>query len=193
MSAAKNSKFTVGLISDAFGRAIRKPMWHAVLTAIDEAKRGGADYVLTPEMTNIMAVKRERLFANIVADESDPTLGDFARGRAQAWDLHPYRVARDQGVAGEGGEPLVSHRPPRRHRRALRQDPHVRRRSRRRRELSGIQHLPRWRACGGRRSAVGPDWPDGLLRLAFPGALSRARRGRRLVPGHSFRVHPADR
>ena len=42
--------------------------------AIDEAKRAGADYVLTPEMTNILEIKRERLFANIVAEEHDPTL-----------------------------------------------------------------------------------------------------------------------
>jgi deaminated glutathione amidase len=46
----------------------------SVLTAVDEAKRAGADYVLTPEMTNILALKREQLFANIVADEQDPTL-----------------------------------------------------------------------------------------------------------------------
>jgi predicted amidohydrolase len=46
----------------------------AVLAAVGEAKEAGADYVQTPEMTNIMEVKRDRLFANIVADESDPTL-----------------------------------------------------------------------------------------------------------------------
>ena len=45
-----------------------------VLTAIEQARRAGADYVLTPEMTNVMEVKRERLFANIVAEENDPTL-----------------------------------------------------------------------------------------------------------------------
>jgi predicted amidohydrolase len=46
----------------------------AVLAGIDEAKRGGADYVLTPEMTNVLEVKRERLFAKIVGDEQDATL-----------------------------------------------------------------------------------------------------------------------
>ena len=54
----------------------------AVLAAVDEARQAGADYVQTPEMTNIMEVKRERLFANIVADENDPTLAalrDVAR------------------------------------------------------------------------------------------------------------------
>jgi predicted amidohydrolase len=41
---------------------------------IGEAKSAGADYVLTPEMTNIMEVKRERLFATIVAEEADTSL-----------------------------------------------------------------------------------------------------------------------
>jgi deaminated glutathione amidase len=73
MSAAKNSKFTVGLIAMRSGRDPQTNL-DAVLAAVDEAKRSGADYVLTPEMTNIMEVKRERLFANILPDESDPTL-----------------------------------------------------------------------------------------------------------------------
>ncbi len=44
---------------------------------IEEAKAQGADYVLTPEMTNILEVKRERLFAAIVAEESDVSLATF--------------------------------------------------------------------------------------------------------------------
>ena len=41
---------------------------------IGEAKAAGAEYVLTPEMTNIMEVKRERLFSNIVMEEADTSL-----------------------------------------------------------------------------------------------------------------------
>ncbi len=44
-----------------------------------------------------------------------------------------------------------------------------------------------------RRSAMGPARPDGLLRSAFSGALSRAGRGRRLVPRHPVGFHPANR
>jgi predicted amidohydrolase len=73
MSAANNAKFTVGLIAMRSGRDPQTNL-DAVLAAIDQAKLAGADYVLTPEMTNIMEVKRERLFANILPDESDPTL-----------------------------------------------------------------------------------------------------------------------
>jgi predicted amidohydrolase len=46
----------------------------AALKAVDEAKSAGADYVLTPEMTNILALKRADLFAKIVDEEADPTL-----------------------------------------------------------------------------------------------------------------------
>jgi predicted amidohydrolase len=41
---------------------------------IGEAKSAGADYVLTPEMTNILAARREQLFAAIVDEESDASL-----------------------------------------------------------------------------------------------------------------------
>jgi len=46
----------------------------AAIAAIDEAKSAGADYVLTPEVTNIMESNRERLFAAIVDEERDPAL-----------------------------------------------------------------------------------------------------------------------
>ena len=49
----------------------------AAARMIGEAKAAGADYVLTPEMTNIMEVKRERLFATIVDEEADASLATF--------------------------------------------------------------------------------------------------------------------
>ena len=52
------------------------------LRLIGEAKSAGADYVLTPEMTNILAAKREQLFAAVVEEEADvslATLRDVAR------------------------------------------------------------------------------------------------------------------
>ena len=73
MSATKNSAFKVGLLAMRSGRDPQANL-DALLAGIDQAKRGGADYVQTPEMTNIMEVKRDRLFANIFAEESDPTL-----------------------------------------------------------------------------------------------------------------------
>jgi len=73
MTAAKTSTFKVGLVQMRSGLEPQANLT-ALLAAIDEAKRGGADYVQSPEMTNILALKREQLFANIVAEEHDPTL-----------------------------------------------------------------------------------------------------------------------
>ncbi len=41
---------------------------------ISEAKLAGAEYVLTPEMTNILVAKREQLFAVVVEEEADASL-----------------------------------------------------------------------------------------------------------------------
>jgi predicted amidohydrolase len=81
MNAAKAATFKVGLVQMRSGLDPQVNLTTA-LTSIDEAKRAGADYVQTPEMTNILAIKRDHLFANIVAEEQDPTLAtlrDVAR------------------------------------------------------------------------------------------------------------------
>src|SRR6266567_5553828 len=75
------SKFRVGLIQMRTGRTPQANT-DAAVRLIGEAKSGGADYVLTPEVTNIMESSREKLFATIVAEENDPTLAtlrDLAR------------------------------------------------------------------------------------------------------------------
>jgi predicted amidohydrolase len=46
----------------------------AAVKLIGEARSAGAEYVQTPEMTNLMEVKRERLFAAIVEEEADASL-----------------------------------------------------------------------------------------------------------------------
>ncbi len=73
MSDTKTSTFKVGLIAMRSGMNPQANL-DAVLAAIDQAKRAGADYVQTPEMTNVLESKRDRLFANIVSDDNDPTL-----------------------------------------------------------------------------------------------------------------------
>jgi hypothetical protein len=73
MSGPGNSTFKVGLIQMRSGLDPRANLT-AALTLIEQAKSAGADYVLTPEMTNILALKREHLFATIVTEEQDPTL-----------------------------------------------------------------------------------------------------------------------
>jgi len=46
----------------------------AAVRYIGDAKSAGAEYVLTPEMTNILAANREQLFAVAVEEEADPSL-----------------------------------------------------------------------------------------------------------------------
>ena len=112
MSAATPSTFKVGLVQMRSGLDAAGQSRGRASPRSSEAKRAGADYVLTPEMTNILALKREQLFAAIVAEENDPTLADACAKLARKLAiLHPYRLARDQGVARQGGEPLVPDRP----------------------------------------------------------------------------------
>jgi predicted amidohydrolase len=73
MSAANVSAFRVGLVQTRAGLDPQANLT-ATLALIDEAAGGRADYVQTPEMTNILALKRDQLFANIVAEEQDTTL-----------------------------------------------------------------------------------------------------------------------
>src|ERR1700722_13860413 len=73
MNAAKAATFKVGLIQMRSGLDPQVNLT-TVLASVDEAKHAGADYVQTPEMTNILAIKRDHLFANIVAEDQDPTL-----------------------------------------------------------------------------------------------------------------------
>ncbi len=75
------SAFKVGLVQMRSGLDPRANLATAI-ASIEEAARGGAAYVLTPEMTNLMEIERERLLATIADEESDPTLAalrDLAR------------------------------------------------------------------------------------------------------------------
>jgi predicted amidohydrolase len=93
MSATPASTFTVGLVQMRSGL---DPVVNLDTAAklITEAKAGGAEYVQTPEMTNIMELKRERLFAAIVAEEADPSLAAFRElARKLAIYLHVGSLA----------------------------------------------------------------------------------------------------
>jgi deaminated glutathione amidase len=68
--------FTAGLVQMRSGLSPEANL-DAAARLIEEARSRGADYVLTPEMTNILEVKRERLFATIAPEESDATLAAF--------------------------------------------------------------------------------------------------------------------
>jgi predicted amidohydrolase len=85
--------FTVGLVQMRSGLDPAANL-DAASKLIGEAKAGGADYVLTPEMTNVMEIRRERLFAAIVAEEADPSLAAFRElARKHAIHLHVGSLA----------------------------------------------------------------------------------------------------
>jgi deaminated glutathione amidase len=78
--------FRVGLVQMRSARVPARNLDSAV-ALIREAKSAGADYVLTPEMTNILESSRESLFAAIVPEEKDPSLAAF---RTLAQELGLY-------------------------------------------------------------------------------------------------------
>jgi deaminated glutathione amidase len=65
--------FRVGLIQMRSGRSPRAN-FEVAAALIREAKSGGADYVQTPEMSNIMETDRARFFAALLPEEEDPML-----------------------------------------------------------------------------------------------------------------------
>jgi predicted amidohydrolase len=86
MNTGQAATFTAALVQMRSGLSPQTNL-DAALQLIGEAKNGGADYVLTPEMTNILEVKRERLFAAIAPEESDVTLAAF-RERARKLGIY---------------------------------------------------------------------------------------------------------
>jgi deaminated glutathione amidase len=88
MSTPGVSAFKVGLVQMRSG-LLPAANLAAARDLIEQAAEAGADYVLTPEMTNIMEVKHERLFAAITDEEHDPTLAALREtARKHAIYLH---------------------------------------------------------------------------------------------------------
>jgi predicted amidohydrolase len=73
---AKSLNFRVGLVQLRSGRTPAANIAAAV-ELISAAKEAGANYVQTPEMTNILERKREALFAAIAPEEQDDGLATF--------------------------------------------------------------------------------------------------------------------
>jgi predicted amidohydrolase len=79
---------------------------------IGEAKSAGAHYVQTPEMTNILAAKREQLLATIVDEDSDSTLATLRE------------VARKLSLTVHVGSLAIRYSPERAVNRSFLIDPH---------------------------------------------------------------------
>lgn len=84
---------------------------------IGEAKSAGADYVLTPEMTNILAARREQLFSVVVEEEGDASLatlrevarklGIYVHIGSLAIKISPDRAANRSFLIGPKGDILA--------------------------------------------------------------------------------------
>jgi predicted amidohydrolase len=86
MTSAETSTFTAALVQMRSGAS---PQANLDIAAklIGEAKNAGADYVQTPEMTNIIELRHERLFAAIMSEENDISLAAF-RELARKLGIH---------------------------------------------------------------------------------------------------------
>jgi deaminated glutathione amidase len=85
---ANTGKFRVGLIQMRTG-CTPQPNLDTAAKLIGEAKSAGADYVQTPEMTNIMEINREKFFGAIVEEEADTGLAMF-RELARALGIYVH-------------------------------------------------------------------------------------------------------
>ena len=84
---------------------------------IGEAKSAGADYVLTPEMTTILAARREQLFSVVVEEEADASLatlrevarklGIYVHIGSLAIKISPDRAANRSFLIGPKGDILA--------------------------------------------------------------------------------------
>src|SRR5688572_18486225 len=85
---ANTGKFRAGLIQMRTGRTPQTNLDTAA-KLIGEAKSAGADYVQTPEMTNIMEVNREKFFGAIVDEDADTGVAMF-RELARSLGIHVH-------------------------------------------------------------------------------------------------------
>ena len=76
MTSGKASGFTAALVQMRSGLTPDDNLASAI-KLIEQATKSGADYVQTPEMTNILALKREQLFGVIVDEDDDKSLAAF--------------------------------------------------------------------------------------------------------------------
>lgn len=111
-----DGKFRAGLIQMRSGRTPHANL-DAAVKLIGEARASGADYVQTPEMTNIMELARETLFGAIAEEENDICLAAFRElARKHKLYLHvgslaikvsPERAANRAFVIDPRGEILA--------------------------------------------------------------------------------------
>ena len=94
--------FRVGLVQMCAGRDVGKNITSAA-ELIRTAARGGAQYVQTPEMTNILELERPRLLAAIEPEAEDLAVTHF---RSLARELDIWLHIGSLALMGEHGKPV---------------------------------------------------------------------------------------
>ncbi|MFA5901968.1 MAG: carbon-nitrogen hydrolase family protein, partial [Hyphomicrobium sp.] len=94
--------FRVGLVQLCSGRDVNKNI-AAASVLIRDAAKGGAQYVQTPEMTNIMELERDRLLPVLQTEDEDLALTQF---RFLARELGIWLHIGSLALMGEGGKPV---------------------------------------------------------------------------------------
>ena len=92
----------VGLVQMCAGRDVDANVERAT-ELIREAARGGAAYIQTPEMTNIMELDRSRLLAAVRSEDADPALPHFCD---LARELGVWLHIGSMAVLGSSGKPV---------------------------------------------------------------------------------------
>jgi predicted amidohydrolase len=91
--SAKTATFKAAMIQMRSG-LVPAANIDAASRLIAEARAEGADYVQTPEMTNLLAANREQLFATVVEEKADPSLAAFRDlARKHALTIHVGSLA----------------------------------------------------------------------------------------------------
>jgi len=96
------STFRVGLVQMCSGRTPARNI-EAAETLIRKAAAGGASYVQTPEMTNLLERDRERLPQSLRREADDPGVAQF---RTLARELNVWLHIGSLALLGEGGTPV---------------------------------------------------------------------------------------
>ena len=83
---ATGEKFTAAMVQMRTS-LLPEPSLEQATKLIREAKKQGADYVQTPEVSNMMQLNRKALFEHLAAEEDDKSLKAY---RALAKELKIY-------------------------------------------------------------------------------------------------------
>ena len=186
------STFTAAMVQMRTG-LLPEPSLEQGIKLIREAAAQGADYVLTPEVSNMMQLNRKALFEHLASEEDDLSLKAY-RALAAELKIHlhigslalrfsPERAVNRSFLIAPDGNVLASYDKihmfdidlpgGESYRESANYQPG---------ETAVISDLP-W----GRHRA------DDLLRRALSRTLSRIGRSRRVVPHRAVGLHPEDR